>query len=733
VASTETSLADPPAWRGVLGAAREIFLVSPRWTNGLAARLVFSSVVFLATIPYSNWPMPCAWMAVMTLLAVAERQSGLRAAAVGGDRSGWAIEGGNWFAWLQSAGYAAAGFYLTFVQTGAAQTFGVTLYGIVMFEILARDYVRPRRLVTNLTPMLISMLVVQSGACIIMAYRDEPWRILTVLATTYLVFRGLRSVQVDLTQTRHELAQASVLAEASARKIREAHRIALMAETMAGIGHWRVDMASGLTTWSEGMYRIYGLDPNIEPPPFETVLLHYDADERDELRSRLQAAASRGEPFELERRLTRRDGAVRHVVCHGAAELDASGGVETLFGAFMDVTEARIREEALRDAKLRAEAATEAKSEFLANMSHEIRTPLTAINGFSNLLSELDDLPPTASAYVRRVNTAGLTLLAVVNDILDFSKLGAGHVALDSKPFALTPFFEDLTAMFAEQAQAKGLALRLDLDPAAPEALTADAGRLRQVVVNLVSNALKFTDQGAVTISVAYHAGFDRLKVAVSDTGCGVPPDKQALLFQRFSQVDGSLSRRHGGAGLGLSICKGLVELMGGTIEMIPSSGGGSIFRFHVGAAIASLEPASGLRGERISPRTAAASVLVVDDLDANRELVRAMLQATGHTVSEADSGSEALRLAAEQPFDLILMDLQMPGIDGFASARAIRQLDAGNRRTPIIALSADVLPEHILASVDAGMNGHIGKPISAAELLGAVDRWAGVRLGDEA
>jgi signal transduction histidine kinase/ActR/RegA family two-component response regulator len=722
VASTETGPAQPAAWRHVFRSAREIFLVSPRWASGLAARLVFSAVVFLATIPYSDWPMPCAWMAVMALLAVAESRS---AAWTG---SG---QGDNWFAWLQSAGYASAGFYLTFVESGAAQTFGVTLYGIVMFEILARDYVQPRRMITNLTPMLISMMVVQSAACIMMVYRGEPWRILTVLATTYLVFRGLRSVQVDLTQTRHELAQASVLAEASARRIREAHRIALMAETMAGIGHWRVDIASGVTTWSEGVYRIYGLEPNTTPPPLETLLQHYDPDERDELRARLQAAATLGEPFDLERRLTRRDGAVRHVVCHGAAELDASGRVETLFGAFMDVTEARIREEALRDAKLRAEAAVEAKSEFLANMSHEIRTPLTAINGFSSLLSELEDLPPTAGAYVRRVNTAGQTLLAVVNDILDFSKLGAGHVALDPQPFALKPFFDDLTAMFT--AQAKGLTLRLDIDPAAPTALIADPGRLRQVVVNLVSNAIKFTDEGEIRISVAYHAGFDMLKVAVSDTGCGVPPDKRELLFQRFSQVDGSLSRRHGGTGLGLSICKGLVELMGGTIEMVPSAGGGSIFRFYIGATVAPLDPVAAPRGRKNATRaTSAARILVVDDLDANRELVRAMLEATGHQVSEADNGSEALRLAAEQPFDLILMDLQMPGIDGFASARAIRQSDTSNRETPIIALSADVLPEHILASADAGMNGHIGKPISVAELLEAVARWSDVRVGGE-
>ena len=716
-AAIPTGRDGPVWWRSILASARDVLAVSPRQARGLGARLMFSGVVFAAALPYVPWPIPCGWMAAMAALAVAER---------GGGRPGL-------FAWLQSAGYAVAGFYITLVETGAAQTFGVTLYGVVMFEILAHDYVRPRRLVTNLTPMLISMALIQSAACVFMLERRQPWQIVTVLATSYLVFRAFRSVQIDLLQSRDGMVEASARALADARRIREAHRVALMAETMAGVGHWRVDMASGVITWSEGVYRIYGLEPAAEAPSLDDQLAHYDPPERRELRARLKAAATTGEPFELEGRLRRADGAVRHVICHGAAELGASGQVETMFGAFMDVTEAHAREEALLDAKLRAEAAAEAKAEFLANMSHEIRTPLTAINGFSSLLSDMDGLPPPADVYVRRVNAAGLTLLAVVNDILDFSKLEAGHVALDPKPFALAPFFDDLVAMFAEQARAKGIALRLDIAPETPAVLAADADRLRQVIVNLVGNAVKFTDHGEIRVAASYRPGQDRLDVAVSDTGVGVPPDKQARLFQRFSQVDGSVSRRHGGTGLGLSICKGLVELMGGDIEMAPSPGGGSTFRFHVRAPPAALEPSADAAGAEAEARTDVARVLVVDDLAVNRELVRAMLQAVGHEVFEADSGAEALRLAAERRFDLILMDLQMPGMDGFAAARAIRGLAGGNRRTPIVALSADVLPEHILAAGDAGMNGHICKPISVAELIGVVDRWSRTRLDDDA
>ena len=701
-------------WRRGVRALCDVLRVSGRGAGGMGARLVFSVVVFCATLPYSSDPAPFFWMAAMAVLAVAEARTTDAAADL--------------FAWLQSAGYALAGFYLTFFQVGAAQTFGVTLYGVVMFEILVRDYARPKRLLTNLTPMLISMVVVQLGAGVRLVQRDQPWRIATVLATTYLVFRVFRSLQIDLTRARREVAEAQDRAEADARTIREAHRIAMMAEDMAGVGHWRIDVAADETTWSEGVFRIYGLDPSAGVPDRETQLSHYPVDDRPRWRAELEKAATTGEPFEFETRLTRADGTVRDIVSHVAVEPDADGQVATLFGALMDVTESRAREAALLDAKLRAEAAAEAKAEFLANMSHEIRTPLTAINGFSSLLSDLQDLPPDAGLYVRRVRTAGMTLLTVVNDILEFSKLESGHVALSPQPFALAPFLDDVMALFADQARTKGLALSLDLDPGAPAFLEADANRLRQVIVNLVSNALKFTEAGEVRLSVRHADGV--LAVSVRDTGCGVPQDKRQGLFQRFFQVDGSNSRRHGGTGLGLSICKGLVELMGGTIAMTPAPDGGSIFAFDVRAEAAATAPA-GVGAERAAA-VARAQVLVVDDVAVNRELVRAMLQAVGHEVSEAASAAEALRLTACERFDLILMDLQMPDVDGFAAARAVRAQDSVNRDTPIIALSADVLPEHVAASAEAGMNGHIGKPISPVELLGAIERWTGGRMTGE-
>jgi CheY-like chemotaxis protein len=228
-----------------------------------------------------------------------------------------------------------------------------------------------------------------------------------------------------------------------------------------------------------------------------------------------------------------------------------------------------------------------------------------------------------------------------------------------------------------------------------------------------------------VAIAVSHDAASNRLCVAVSDTGCGVPEDKLGRLFQRFSQADSSVTRTHGGTGLGLSICKALIELMGGQINVASVVGEGSSFAFWVAAPPSELRKMEQVAACRPDPAGRSSRILVVDDLDLNRELVRTLLEASGYSVEEAAGGAEAVAAAQQRSFDLILMDLQMPEIDGFTATRAIRAAVSPNRRTPIVALSANVLPEHAAASAEAGMNGHIGKPINVAELLSVVAAWA--------
>ena len=270
----------------------------------------------------------------------------------------------------------------------------------------------------------------------------------------------------------------------------------------------------------------------------------------------------------------------------------------------------------------------------------------------------------------------------------------------------------------------KTLALEADFAGDLPAAVVADSARLRQVLLNLLGNALKFTERGGVRVVMRHEGDAGRLQVAITDTGAGIPADRRNRLFQRFSQVDGSVSRHYGGSGLGLAICKRLTELMGGEIGCDSTEGQGSTFWFTITAPPA--EPAvNDWSEEQPAPAMPACKLLVVDDLAVNRELVRAILTPFGHEITEAAGGHEAVEIAHRATFDLILMDLQMPGMDGLAATRAIRALAEPNHATPILALSADVLSGQLAACYAAGMNDHIAKPIDLNELVGKVAQWS--------
>ncbi len=389
-----------------------------------------------------------------------------------------------------------------------------------------------------------------------------------------------------------------------------------------------------------------------------------------------------------------------------------------------DVSERVALTAELERKRAEAEAAAEAKTEFLANMSHEIRTPLTSIIGFAGLLESSTELSPSAARFVSRIVTAGHTLLAVVNDVLDFSKIEAGQIELDPQPFDPLRFIAETLDLASGQASAKGLTLASTIDGELPPSLLADSSRVRQVLLNLLGNAIKFTSRGGVSVRVGYETqGGGMLRVEVADTGVGIPPERLDRLFQRFSQVDGSISRTYGGTGLGLAISKSLAETMGGAIGVSSAVGEGSTFWFTIAAPPAELAPA------RPAPQAApeeqrGARILVVDDVANNRELIAAMLAPFGHALAEAENGLEAVERARRQAFDLILMDLQMPGMDGQAATRLIRETCDLNRTTPIVAVSANAMPNHLAQCAAAGMDDHIAKPIQPMELLVKVAQW---------
>ncbi|HEX7758124.1 MAG TPA: PAS domain S-box protein [Caulobacteraceae bacterium] len=404
-----------------------------------------------------------------------------------------------------------------------------------------------------------------------------------------------------------------------------------------------------------------------------------------------------------------------------------TGWVVALQDCQRDVTDRKLMESELLRKRAEAEAAAVAKSEFLSNMSHELRTPLTGIIGFSGLLEGMDGLSDRARTYASRVVKGGEHLLAIVNDILDFTKLEAGQVELDPQPFDPRVLVDEAGHLVQVEARKKGLDLRTEFDEFLPSLVTADSARIKQVLLNLLSNAVKFTAKGEITVFASYDADRGHLLLRVRDTGIGIPASLSNRLFKRFSQIDGSISREFGGTGLGLAIAKGLTEMMGGEIGLESQEGVGSTFWFTVAApSLAGAASAPAAEIEETS-RKASLRILIVDDVAANRELIVEMLRPLKPRLFQASNGSEAVAASMRSRFDLILMDLQMPGMDGYAATRAIRAHSELNIATPIVGVSANFLPKHIEACRDAGMDDYIAKPIDLGALEAKIAKYVAV------
>lgn len=399
---------------------------------------------------------------------------------------------------------------------------------------------------------------------------------------------------------------------------------------------------------------------------------------------------------------------------------DAKGRVVEFQNQCRDVTETKGLEDALTQARDRAEAGSRAKSEFLANMSHELRTPLTSVIGFAGLLNDSAELSARDRDRVRKIAAASESLLAVINDILDYSKLEAGAVRLDPVPFRPRDLAETTAGIVEGQCEAKGLRLKVEVDPTVPEALNGDAGRLRQVTLNFLSNAVKFTAEGEVALLMSVADG--RLRIAVRDSGIGLTPEVAQTLFDRFMQADASTTRQYGGTGLGLAISRRLAEVMGGTVGVDSTPGQGSVFWIEVPLEVADPAAVDAQAPEAAQGPTGALRVLMADDVAANRELMAAIMESLGVSLETATDGAEAVAAAQTGAYDLILMDVHMPNMDGLEASRRIRALEGPVGRTPIIALTANVQPDQIEACSAAGMDAHVGKPIRPAELLAAVN-----------
>ena len=533
---------------------------------------------------------------------------------------------------------------------------------------------------------------------------------------------GVVSVSVDITELKTaelEIIERRDEAEKLARR-------AESAEAAAGLGHWRTNVRSGCITWSPQMYVIYGLDPN-EPPDLAAIKRMTHPDDQADQAARITRQPPDGDAYEeYVLRIVRADGEVRSLSGKSWVERDESGEITHVFGAIFDITDQQRLETQLRRAQAEAEEAAAVKSEFLANMSHELRTPLTSIIGFTNLTASQPDLPAVSRVFIERVQDASQALLCTVNDILDFSKLEAGQVSIHPQPTDLAKLCRSTLQLFAPQAGAKDLNLVYDGPDAIDLMLSLDPDRIRQVLLNLVGNAVKFTEAGEVRLSVRHSAAEGMLTVEVVDTCGGIAQDKIDRLFQRFSQIDGSLTRT-GGTGLGLAICKGLVELMGGRIGVDSSVGGGSRFWFNIPATPATLAEAPGRKTDIGYLNALGVRVLIVDDHPANRQVAGLFLSGIGAEVTEAVDGEEAVRLAEEWPYDVILMDMRMPRLDGPGALKRIREGGGLNDCTPVLAFTADADETLLDRLEDMGFQGMVPKPLDSAVLLSAVAQAASI------
>jgi PAS domain S-box-containing protein len=445
----------------------------------------------------------------------------------------------------------------------------------------------------------------------------------------------------------------------------------------------------------------------------------------------IRAAIAAGTPLDIRLVNYRRDGRRFVNELHLSPVHGPDGRLRHILGIQHDVTErvqaeqaARTARRAAERARRLAERASDEKSEFLAFMSHEVRTPLNGVLGTLSLLGDTA-LDAEQRAYVDTARRCGDTLLWTVNEILDLSRIEAGRLALESIPFELDQPVRDVLALQAAAAAEKGIGLSAHLDPALPKRVVGDPQRLRQVLLNLADNAVKFTAAGAVEIRLARFA--DRLVVEVRDSGCGIPAALRRRLFRRFQQADSGTARRHGGSGLGLMICRRLVGLMGGTIAVESEAGQGSVFRFDLPLVAAPDQEAPQAAPPVVAaPRAlpeglSRARLLLAEDGEASQLVAAAMLRRAGFGVDLVTDGAEAVAAARSGAYDAILMDVRMPGLDGYEATARIRALEGEAARVPILAFTAAAMPGDAARCLAAGMDGHLAKPVDREALVGAV------------
>lgn len=567
------------------------------------------------------------------------------------------------------------------------------------------------------------------------------------------LLRSEQDIAKEFAQHFRDLAATEVALMRSDTQLREA-------QSIARIGNWEWNIGENRIYWSDELFEIFDVDKSTFDPSFEAYLSRLHPEMRQRIEAIINSSAESGADFSFENKVETKRHGIRYIYSRGRVLKDENGTTIRMWGTCQDITdrkhiegellnarvdlEKRVNErtrqlaralESEKSAKAIAENASQAKMQFLANMSHEMRTPMNSILGFAELLSDNTHNKEEAADYIRRIRTNGKQLLHLIDDILDLSKFEVGQIPVHKVTFGLRPTIDDIVHSFYPALEAKGLELRLNYNGDCNGYYISDAHRIQQVIMNLLNNSIKFSDQGVIDVEVTCQPSSEAkapalLTVDVNDNGIGISPEHQQKLFIPFSQADSSVVRRFGGSGLGLAISKRISEALGGSLQLIASAPDrGSHFRFQI-----PLEPAYKDSTQTESKKTIEHAttdsfglrnkkILLAEDAKDNAVLIHHYLRSVGVELDIATDGAQAVQMVQEQNYDCILMDIQMPNMDGLEATRILR---AQGYKKPIIALTAHALPAEMKRSLEAGCTQHLTKPIKKADLIDTLNAHLG-------